>query len=367
MVPLMIKNYDVLVIGGGPAGATAARYLAQKKYKVLLVQKSFTFEKPCGGGIVLKAFDEFALDKEQISYQVNTIKFVAPSLSGVDVNLEKEPLAIVNRLEFDTYLRTLAQNEGAEVIEGYFKSYDGKFAYIKSNASDLRIQAKYIIAADGVNSTVRKAITGTLPSRVLTLYAKVQQPLSSKCELWFGKDIAPGYYAWSFIHNKGIHIGLACENESEAHKYFGYFCEKLGLNHIPKARGYYIPLWKGDLYRKDNILFIGDAAGQVSPFTYEGIYYAMRSALYAVEAIADGDLDKYKQLWQKNLKKRFKAMDLLQKLLLRWDWIIERVVKLLHNTKVHQAALRFWSGKSTPKSAWQIIQKIVKLLSQKTL
>jgi hypothetical protein len=61
-----------------------------------LVQKSFTFDKPCGGGVVLKVFDEFALDKEQISHQVNTIKFVAPSPFGIDVSLEQEPLAIVN-------------------------------------------------------------------------------------------------------------------------------------------------------------------------------------------------------------------------------------------------------------------------------
>jgi geranylgeranyl reductase len=366
MVSPMIKNYDVLVIGGGPAGATAARFLAQKKYSVLLVQKSFTFEKPCGGGVLLKAFDEFALDKKKILYQINSIKFVAPSLFGVTVNLEKEPLAIVNRLEFDAYLRTLAQKEGAEIMEGYFNSYDGQFASIKSNGSELRIQSKYLIAADGVNSTVRKVLTGTLPRRVLTLYAKVEEPLTAQCEFWFGKDIAQGYYAWSFIHHKGAHIGLACEDESKAQKFFGDFCEKLGIDYPLKARGYYIPLWEDDLYRKDNILFVGDAAGQVSPFTYEGIYYAMRSALYAVDAIVDGDLDKYKELWQKNLKKRFKAMELLQKLLLRWDWVVERVIKLLQNTKVHQAALRFWSGKSTPTSTLQTIKKIIKLLSQKT-
>lgn len=363
----MIKQYDVLVVGGGPAGATAARFLAQKKYKVLVVQKSFTFEKPCGGGIVLKAFDEFALDKTKIDHHVNTIKFVAPSLWSVDIGLENESLAIVNRLEFDTYLRTLAEHEGAEVIEGYFKSYDGRIAYIKSNGTELCIQANYIVAADGVHSTVRKTVTGTLPKRVLTLYAKVDQPLTDKCEFWFGKDIAKDYYAWSFIHNEGAHIGLACQDESKVHKYYDHLCERLGLNYKPKIRGYYIPLWKDDLYRKDNILFIGDAAGQVSPFTYEGIYYAMRSALYAVEAIVDGDLDNYQRLWQKNLQKRFKTMDLLQKLLLRWDWIIERVVKLLNTTKVHQAALRFWSGKSTPKSALQTLEKMLKLLCQKTL
>ncbi|MDP3587802.1 MAG: geranylgeranyl reductase family protein [Sulfuricurvum sp.] len=363
----MIKKYDVLVIGGGPAGATAARLLAQKKYKVLLVQKSFTFEKPCGGGVLLKVFDEFALDREKISHQVNTIKVVAPSLFGVTVSLEKEPLAIVDRLEFDAYLRTLAHDEGAEVIEGYFQSYDGQLAYIKSSSLQLCIQAQYIIAADGVNSTVRKAVTGTLPKRVLTLYAKVQQPLTAQCEFWFGRDIAPGHYAWSFIHNKGTHIGVVCEDESNAQHYFGRFCDKLGLKDTPRARGYYIPLWRDDLYRKDNILFVGDAAGHVSPFTYEGIYYAMRSARYAVDAIVDGDLDTYKQLWQKNLKKRFKAMELLRKLLLRWDWTIERVVKLLNTRSVHQAALRFWSGKSTPSSPLQVTRKIIRLLSQKMI
>lgn len=362
----MIKNYDVLVIGGGPAGSTAARFLAQKKYNVLLVQKKFNFEKPCGGGIVLKAFDEFALDKGKITHQINTAKFIGPSSFGVSISLENDPLAIVNRLEFDTYLRTLAQNEGAEVIEGRFKAYDGSYAYIQSDDSELVIQAKYIIAADGVNSTVRKALTGSLPKRVLTLYAKVPQPLSDQCEFWFGKDIAQGFYAWSFVQRDGAHIGLACKNGTKAHSYFENFCKRLGLEKIPKAQGYYIPVWNDDLYRKDNVLFIGDAAGQVSPFTYEGIYYAMRSALYAVEAIDEGDLDKYQQLWQTNLKKRFKAMDILQTLLLRWDWVIERVVKLLNNTKVYQAAFRFWSGKSAPMSPWKIIGKMVKILTQKT-
>ncbi|MDD5053082.1 MAG: geranylgeranyl reductase family protein [Sulfuricurvum sp.] len=362
----MINTCDVLVIGGGPAGATAARFLAKQNYKVLLVQKSFTFEKPCGGGVVLKAFDEFALDKTKISHHINTIKFVAPSHFGADITLGTEPLAIVDRREFDDYLRALAQKEGAEVIEGTFKSYDGQLAHIQSNETELRIQAKYIIAADGVNSAVRRAVTGGVPKRVLTLYAKVEQPLSGTCEFWFGKNIAPGYYAWSFVHHKGAHIGLACRDGLNAQKYFKDFCIKTGLNPVPKARGYYIPIWKDDLYRKDNILFVGDAAGQVSPFTYEGIYYAMRSALYAVEAIVDGDLNKYKDLWQKNLKKRFQAMELLQTLLLRWDWMIERVVRLLNNPKVHQAALRFWSGKSTPKSAMQIIRKVISLITQKT-
>lgn len=361
----MMKRYDILVIGGGPAGATAARFLAQKHYKVLLVQKSFTFQKPCGGGVVLKAFDEFGLDKSMIKHPVDNVRFVAPSLLGITVKLEHEPLAIVDRLEFDTYLRTLAQNEGAEVLEGSFKSYDGSVARIKSHGSELLIEGKYIIAADGVNSTVRKMVTGTLPKRVLTLYATVEKRLRNQCEFWFGKNIADGYYAWSFLHDKGVHIGLACKNSAKADRSFRDFCTKLGLENPPKVRGYYIPLWKDDVYRKDNIVFIGDAAGQVSPFTYEGIYYAMRSAMYAVEAIDSGDLDNYQILWQSNLQRRFKTMHLLQVGLLHWDWVIERVVRVLDNPNVHQAALRFWSGKSTPKSAWKTVKTVLTLLYQK--
>lgn len=357
---------DVLVIGGGPAGATAARLLAQKNLSVVLAQKDLAYEKPCGGALPLKAFAEFGLDERFVRQRVDALALTAPSGYRTGAALGDTPLAVVDRRAFDAHLRVLAEADGVRVVEGKCRMTGETSAEIVMGRERVAVEAAYVVAADGVNSSTRKQLTGTRPRRVLSLYAKVPQTLEEGCAFRFGKAVAPGHYAWAFVHGEGTHIGVIADDEKAIFSHFDAFCRELGLTRPPKANGFYIPRWRDDLYRRGNVLFVGDAAGQVSPFTYEGIYYAMRSAVCAAEAIAGGDLDRYERLWRAHLRRRFRAMALLQRLLLHFDRGAEKLVRLQENAAVHAAALRFWSGKSMPSSPLRTFVKALKLLLRRS-
>lgn len=359
----MKAYYDVIVAGGGPAGATAARRLAEAGRSVLLVQRDLHYDKPCGGALLLSAFDEFGLDKNVVFKTVDRLDLTAPGGYATEVPLAYAPLAVAERPVFDAHLRDLAVRAGAELVEGKCKSIENGRAVIVTERGENSVGAAYFIAADGVNSALRRQLTGELPRRVLALYAKVPELAVEGCGFRFGKDVAPGHYAWAFTHRGGAHIGVIADDEKTIHGHFETFCRQLGLKTPPKAKGFYIPRWKDDCYVHGNVLFAGDAAGQVSPFTYEGIYYAMRSGAYAAEAIIQNDPALYERLWRESLRKRFRAMDMLQRLLLRWDWTAEKIVRLQENPNVRSAALRFWSGRSVPSSGWKAFGRGIKLLA----
>jgi geranylgeranyl reductase len=159
--------YDIIVVGAGPAGAITGKYLAKSGKKVLLVQKDFTFKKPCGGGIRMDAFEEFNINKSLVKNVINEI-VMATKKRSIEFDISNTPLAVVDRVEFDEALREDARIVGAEVIEG--KVFDLEVSQnsvkVHVNIANQKVmyEAKYIIAADGVLSTVRKKLRGEVVS-----------------------------------------------------------------------------------------------------------------------------------------------------------------------------------------------------------
>ena len=321
----------ILIIGGGPAGATAARILA-KNYDVTLIQDK-EWDKPCGGGVKAKIFDEFNIPKNIIKHLLDYVVIEYKS-KKTKIDLKDKNLAIVIREEFDKTLRNLAIKDGAKLYYGKFKGFKEKKAIIQINNEKILFDYDILIAADGVNSLVRKSINLPPIPKIITHYSRITDYKVDTCEFFFDRELGGDYYAWAFPHENKTHIGSVGEN-------FKNLCKYLGVS--TKVKGYFIPTWQENItIQKNNIYFVGDAAGQVMPLSFEGIYYAIKSAEILANSIIN-NLD-YESEWKKRFEKEFKLMkrleNLMKKPLIRNLMIKAQSIKLIQSISVD-----LWLGK----------------------
>ncbi|MCG6551497.1 MAG: NAD(P)/FAD-dependent oxidoreductase [Candidatus Magnetominusculus sp. LBB02] len=340
-------DVDIAVIGGGPAGATAARLIGRAKRETILIERNLQNEKPCGGGVLSKAFSEFNIPPSLIKKKVESIRIVSPQGNAQDIALDETFLAIVHRQEFDAALRNAAADEGAGIVEGTFTDIHtgGKLTTltIKTAQGETSIRARHVIAADGVNSAVLKRMLGRFPRRVYTAHEIHKGGLAvDRCEFRFNSVTPPGFYSWIFPHKDGVSVGTGSERTGEVDPFLDGLVSALKLSPNVRRRGYFIPVWDGSLYYKNGVYFVGDAAGMALPFTYEGIYYAMRSAEFAVAALLEGTPALYKKLWQSAYKKRYLVMRALQRYFLKNDDRMEKLVSLYGHARIKEASVRLW-------------------------
>lgn len=346
----MKLSASVLVIGGGPAGSTAARCLASAGIEVILLEKNTSFVKPCGGGISVNAFDEFAIPLSLIKRRVTTVKLVSPRGTVVEIGLGDNGLAIIERGQFDAALRAEAGKQGALVLEGEAISIERKRCYtVKAKGSEAmhEITADFIVGADGVNSRVR-TLLGVGPVRSLvTVSSPVGHFESDCCQFWFGASHAPGAYSWIFPAGRGVVMGTGANRRGAVLSFFDRFQERVGIRSDNRGRVYRIPIWSDDLYERGNVLFVGDAAGQVLPLTLEGMYYAMKSAECAASSIIERSVRSYRKRWKDLFGKRFTVMEKLRTYFLKNDDAAEKLVDLHARPDVQEASLRLWFMKDS--------------------
>lgn len=348
-------NTQVLVIGGGPAGATASRALGREGIDTILIEKDLSFRKPCGGGIPSTSFRELLIPESTIKRLVGNLRIVSPSGLTLDIPLRGGFIAIVDRLEFDSTLRLEAQKAGVKVLQGEFVRFTDFGKRITSevavNGEKFYIRSDYVIAADGVNSRARLSLGLGMNPSFITLSERVEGKTDS-CEFWLGSGHAPRLYSWVFPSPDGLSAGTGVIGNVNIRTAFQRFLMRRQLNSRNKIKGYKIPLWKGDTFNHGNILFAGDAAGQVMPLSFEGIYYAMKSGEFAADAIINKRPGDYKRVWKKSFYKRFLLMRLLWEYFLKDDIRAEKLVELLKRPDLQEASMRLW---------------LIKDLSQKSL
>ncbi|MBD3823896.1 MAG: geranylgeranyl reductase family protein [Epsilonproteobacteria bacterium] len=356
-------EYEIVIIGGGPAGATAAKYLSRAGIKTLLVQRNMSFKKPCGGGIRLDAFSEFEIDTGIIRKYVDTIALVHKD-DRVEVDISQTPIGIVDRQSFDAMLRQDAQDAGTTLLEAVFVSLehfeDHVVSTIKVDEEYIKVRSSYLIGADGVNSKVRKIVNGDRVSSSMTHYADITTKEYGVCEFHFGSEVAERLYAWVFPHAEGSNIGTLAESDQS---YLNRLIENLDIDEDIKALGYRIPHYHNTLFYKDRVFFVGDSASQVLPFTYEGIYYAMSSAKILADVIInDEDPKSYEKRWSEKYKNKFTALLILQKIFLRNDFMISLMMRLYHKRYIQEQMVRLWLGKREVKIGIKFFFNVFKQL-----
>jgi len=342
-------NYDVVVVGAGPVGSTAARYAAMNGAKVLLLEEHPSIGSPvgCTGLLSTRAVAECEL-KPSDEFVFNSVRgaFVhAPDGQCLPIDGKQTKAHVVSRKNFDRKLAVMAVEEGVELslrtraieIEkrnpevgtGRKKSSPVKLRILKNGRSET-ICASVVIGADGVKSRIASYAGLEKPARVLP-GIQIEAPYVSEdsdfVELFPGSS-APGFFAWTVpldekISRIGLALepGLACKNNPEECSPLSYLEKFLCSNPHVKARysggmldfvvgG--IPIGPPERTVVDGVLLVGDAVGQAKPTSaggiYTGAFAAKIAGKVAAEAALEGDtsakrLSEYDLLWRKGLGK----------------------------------------------------------------
>ena len=311
----MSNSYDCVVVGGGPAGATAATDLAQAGHRVLLLDRAGR-TKPCGGAIPPRLIRDFAIPDHLIVGRSFAARMIAPSDNTVNMPVDRSGaggfVGMVDRCSFDEWLRERAAAARAERRSGMFDRIerdDHGGAVVVYTALDdgaeHRVAARCVIGADGARSRVAlSALPGAeRPPCVFAYQEIIRSPAPTdaafdrgRCDIFYQEGLSPDFYAWIFPHGDTTSIGVG-----SATKGFGLrdavrrLRAREGLDTCITIRTEGAPIPLRPLRKWDNgrdVLVTGDAAGVVAPASGEGIYYAMvagREAARAVAAFLDTD------------------------------------------------------------------------------
>ena len=318
------KKYDVAIIGGGPAGASAALYANRVGLKAILIDKSiWPRDKICGDALsgkvvdILKDLDILNDIKQLDGSTINRIMFGSPKNKICEIDLSKSlndryirEGYVIPRKIFDYFLFDKAK-EVVDVIEGFNVQdilIDNHTVVgvkgLNQKGETQEILSSVVFGCDGFNSTVAKKLNlykMNMKHTALGIrcYFKDVQGLTDQIELHFIKEINPGYF-WIFPAGDGIaNIGLGLSkkyiknNKKDLVEILNvvtqldYFKERF-RNAMPleKPRGWNLPM--GSIHRKNHgngFMLLGDAAGLIDPFTGEGIGNAMLSAKYAIKVL----------------------------------------------------------------------------------
>ncbi|VVB62172.1 Digeranylgeranylglycerophospholipid reductase [uncultured archaeon] len=358
-------KYDVVVIGAGPAGATAAKFLAEKAINVLLLDKQvFPRDKPCGGGLQARVIKRYPYIKKNdlIDSYSFRLCFHSSSLKyKIDV-LKSEPIiAMVLRNTFDEGLVHLASQNGAMFLEGKAAvSIKTNTDYVRVTLNDgTTIDASYVIAADGMWSTMTKQLGGTQKNQNIGMCVFEEYPVSKnimdqffseqRCAHYYLNIFGIAGYGWVFPKKEHVNIGL-CEFRhaitSDYQKknlktlYVQYVTLLKETKIIPKTlqvgtvKGGVFPTVPMERTYRARTVFCGDAGGLTNPLTGEGIYYAMASGEIAskviINALNNGfalsqTLSVYQRWWMHDFGKDHKRYFRLSK---GWRVDVENLVRL---------------------------------------
>ncbi|HTZ70381.1 MAG TPA: geranylgeranyl reductase family protein, partial [Acetobacteraceae bacterium] len=214
-----MRSYDVAVVGGGPAGATAARDLAAAGFDTVLLDKAGRI-KPCGGAVPPRLLEEFDIPESLLSAKVRGARMISPAAREVHMPIGGW-VGMVDREDFDEFLRHRAAWAGTERRQGCFEHLErvGKLAtltYRGPEGDRQRIGARMVIGADGALSRVRRQCVPQAGSTgfVFAYHEIVTAPSHGQanfnpacCDVVYDAATSPDFYAWVFPHGATASIG----------------------------------------------------------------------------------------------------------------------------------------------------------------
>jgi digeranylgeranylglycerophospholipid reductase len=351
-----MDEYDVAIIGAGPAGSSAAFYAARTGLRVLIVDKRKTIGEPvqCGEFIpttkemenmfprVKNQSELFNIDNSLIKMETNKIKVISPKMREYEIAFEG---FTVDRGFFDKYLVKKATDAGVELrTNTKFISFNGNRVKLDKG----EIETKVIVGADGYASNVAKSAKMKVVDLLCPcILGQVEGEFEPTIEMFFG-SIAPGGYAWVIPKKNSANVGLGIQKTSNIflRNMLNKFLKLRKLKDIHTLSRGFVPI-SGPIPQtvKKNVIIVGDAAGQVMATNGGGIPISMICGRIAGNVISEHiknkvPLEQYEKQWRKavdpELKNALKIKKMFDKVFKR-NFTLEFAMKMIGSKRIERA------------------------------
>jgi geranylgeranyl diphosphate/geranylgeranyl-bacteriochlorophyllide a reductase len=379
----------VAVVGGGPAGASAAEALASAGARAFLLERNPAGAKPCGGAIPLCMLDEFAIPRDLIDRRVTRMRILSPSNLAADFSRGLPPgahIPMLRREVLDSFLRSRAADAGATLLPGLVTSLSLPAGpadpylvhYISSsdgNPGRGVLEVDAVVGADGANSRVAREVGAGDYTTAIAFQERIRLPDAAMAyyddlaEMYVGGDVSPDFYGWVFpkCDHVAVGTGTVCAKPEIKRFQAGIRARagpKVAGGRVIKVEAHPIPEHPRPRRVVGRVALVGDAAGYVTRCSGEGIYFAAKSGRMCGQAMAEkwartgavteaGLKRGYLRRWDDEFLLMFRFLDLLQQVFYSGNAGREALVELCADEYVQRRTFESYLYKRmVPGEPW---------------
>ncbi|MFH1639307.1 MAG: NAD(P)/FAD-dependent oxidoreductase [Chloroflexota bacterium] len=318
---------DIIVIGGGPVGSHTAYQLARMGHSVTVLEKRRRFGGSvcCTGIVSLECVQSFAIDDRLILRRVNSARLFSPSGNLLHLKRRESVACVIDRAGLDDFMADRAKREGAKFILGV----DVQRVEVGDDRVKIRVnyagqetflEARVVVLATGSYSNLIGQSGQSSQDFVLGVQAEVESPGADEIEVYFGREIAPGFFAWLVPTLPGKALtGLLSRHNAGSYlrKLLSSLQTQGKITSVRVNMSYRrVMLKSGARTYGNRLLMVGSTAGQVKPITGGGIYFGLLAAEIAADTLhkalqqddlSAGNLAGYEHEWKNQLGKDITA------------------------------------------------------------